>query len=95
MQHSIPQSFAFSYRSVSQTWAISQLYISHEHNAERKVSFYFSFSPFPDLMCYLIQKMIQMGKTSALKQEAGGRKKGTQDKPLLSSRSPWGEILPA
>lgn len=35
----------------------------------------FSFSPFPDLMGYIIQKMIQMGKALALKQEAGGKKR--------------------
>lgn len=54
----------------------------------------FSFSPFPDLMCYVIQKTIQMGKTLALKQEAGGRKKEAQRTPLLTSPSPWGEIVP-
>lgn len=43
----------------------------------------FSFSPFPDLC--IIQKTIPMGKTLALKQEAGGRKKETQHLPLPSS----------
>lgn len=43
----------------------------------------FSFSPFPDLLWCIIQKTIQMGKTLALKQKAGGRKRDTASTPSI------------
>lgn len=49
---------------------------------------YFPFSPFPDLLCYIIQKMVQMGKPLALRQEAGGRGHGTQPLALGRNRPP-------
>lgn len=53
---------------------------------------YFPFSPFPDLLCYIIQKMVQMGKPLALRQEAGGRGHGTQPLALGRNRPP--SLLP-
>lgn len=48
----------------------------------------FPFSAFPDLLCYIIQKMVQMGKPLALRQEAGGRGHGTQPLALGRNRPP-------
>lgn len=73
----------------------SHLRIPYTECTEKLHFICFSFSLFPDLMCCIIQKTIQMGKTLALKQEAGERKKETQHTPFPSSPSPWGgTVLP-